>query len=929
MRSWRSLCTGSAHFCLGCVFSFMLWGLWTLLAFTLLVEVWIACSHELNVPEPFLRMLERRFSVPGLSVKLGKVVFDPSGHLIVRDYSLVLNSFNEPILKGSLLHTRIDPWGLLAGDAKAHQLEFSGVELYLPTPVSPTGKPEAFVSNLDAVISSRGREIFISNLTAQCGSIILSANGSFYTTPWRNPTRDQTVSSEEIAVRTIGFLHGISKYYPKVDALKGGRIDLALSPSESRGAIVDVSVIADSFHLQTPYEFETGPFVVSGHFPVAGDSPVMTRLAASVDYIASPQGRVDDLSLRVRGIFRPGTPSFDLQDAGLSAARVAAKDIEVMAPSLRLDPSGLPAIRFRLVGGVADTVVSVSGHADLKEKSATLHAAVKPSQNLVDFAAKLAGKNLRKYALLTDPVTLEADAEFAPGLKLTKASAWFAGGNLDAYNVPILYAEGAATWDGRHLLASDVLLRQGDNVARGSYEMDAVTRDYRFLLTGKLQPMDISPWFKEWWPTLWSYFEFRGPKPDADADILGRWGSPNLSKVFVGVDAEKASIRSVYFERARTQMFIMNHFTHALWLHAMRPEGEARGWFARLYNQDAGAWQQIDFDIESTMDPKESANLFPPVGPEIVAPFYFAKAPHLTAHGTIEGPGSPRGEVHTVDFNIDSSGAFQLQGFPVDDMRCSGHWENDLLYLNDVKARFAQGDIEGKAVVTLKEPDKHIKFEGSLKGAKLGDAINTVEAYTEKQAKARGEIVPPTPAQPASPKKNGLEKVLDARLDATVAAEGPYSLPIRYYGSGQATISGPELGQVRVLGMLSELFRFTTLRFTTIKANFNLKGPEVEFPNVRIYGATSAIEGHGRYVIDTKGLDFNAKVWPFAERPSLLQGALGLVLAPFSHVFEVKLQGTAGNPSWSLANNPFRSRNAQENAEQPKENEAPPPAPKN
>lgn len=932
MRSWRSICTGSAHFCLGCVGHFLLWGVWMLLGLTLFAEIWIAGSHELNLPDPLLRMLERHLSQPGLRLQLGKVLFDPSGHLIVRDFSVLLDSFDEPVLKGSLLHTRVDPWGLVAGDAQAHRIELSGVELYLPTPFSPSGKPEPFVRNLDAVLSFQGKEIVLSNLTALCGDITLSAKGSFFVAPWKN-ARDKTVPDKSPEERIVEALHAAAKYYPKTGLIKGARIDVSLVPSESRGAIAQVSVTADSLQVPAPYNSELGPFQITGNFPVSGDSPVMTRLSGSMDFIASPQGRVDDLTFRVRGILRPATPSFDLQDAGFSAARVSAKDVEVQAPSLRLDPSGLPAIRFRLVGSVADTILRISGKADLKEKSATLHAEAKPGQSFLDLASRISGKDLRKYATLNEPARIEADADFAPGMKLTKAAAWFSAGDFDAYNVHILYAEGAAFWDGRSLSATDLLLRQKDNVARGSYEMDASTRDYRFLLTGRLQPMDIAPWFKEWWASLWSYFEFKGPKPDADVDILGRWGDPNLSKVFVGVDAQNASIRSVSFDRARTQIFIMNHFTHALWLHAMRPEGEARGWFARLYNQDAGAWQQIDFEIDSTMDPKESANLFPPVGPEIVEPLFFAKAPHLKAHGRIEGPGSPNGEKHTVDFEIDSKGAFELQGFPVEDMRCSARWENDLLHLDSVKARFAGGDIDAKAVVTLKETDKHIKFDGSLKSAKLGDAVSIVDAYIDEQT-TEGTGPAQSQGQAGAQKKNGLEKVLDAKLDMTVSAEGPYSLPIRYYGTGQATISGEELGQVRMLGMLSQLFRFTTLRFTTAKASFNLKGPEIEFPSVRIFGATSAIEGHGRYLIDNRGLDFNAKVWPFAERPSLLQGALGLVLSPLSHVFEVKLQGTMANPSWSLANNPFRSRSAAEPAEAPKEgqnakNSEEPPSAKN
>ena len=50
--------------------------------------------------------------------------------------------------------------------------------------------------------------------------------------------------------------------------------------------------------------------------------------------------------------------------------------------------------------------------------------------------------------------------------------------------------------------APEAFARIGQNFARGSYEHNLRTRDYRFLLEGRLRPLDIGGWFGPWWPAF-------------------------------------------------------------------------------------------------------------------------------------------------------------------------------------------------------------------------------------------------------------------------------------------------------------------------------------------------------------------------------------------------------------------------------------------
>ncbi|MEY4938831.1 MAG: hypothetical protein RIQ93_566, partial [Verrucomicrobiota bacterium] len=96
----------------------------------------------------------------------------------------------------------------------------------------------------------------------------------------------------------------------------------------------------------------------------------------------------------------------------------------------------------------------------------------------------------------------------------------------------------------------------------------------------------------------------------------------------------------------------------------------------------------------------------------------------------------------------------------------------------------------------------------------------------------------------------------------------------------------------------------TALRFTSAGANFKLQGAKVDFTEVTLRGANSAIDAHGEYALDRRQLAFNAKLYPFQQSNNLLKTIVGAVLSPISSAFEVKLTGTIDKPQWAFVIGP-------------------------
>ena len=176
-------------------------------------------------------------------------------------------------------------------------------------------------------------------------------------------------------------------------------------------------------------------------------------------------------------------------------------------------------------------------------------------------------------------------------------------------------------------------------------------------------------------------------------------------------------------------------------------------------------------------------------------------------------------------------------------------------------------------------------------------SLGRVAAALEEFAARRKGVPAPAPGKFIQEKNNVL-------LSLAATAEGNFSDPFSYQGRGVADLKGAELGEVRMLGGLSETLRFTALRFTAANANFKIEGTKLTFPEVSITGDNSAIQAHGEYALDRKQLDFNAKVYPFQESGFILKKILDVALSPLSNVFEVKLTGTLDKPSWGLVLGP-------------------------
>ena len=893
MKSWLELCWKGVRYCARCLVSFVVWTVWLVLGLLLALEIWIASSHELAVPAFILRSFEERLALSHVQVKFGRAHFDPAGRILVEDLRLSLPAFNEPVVIDRVAYLEIDPWLLLAGRVEPRVLHLSGASLAIPAMLSASGQTEEIVRDLDVTFRLHDNDLVIDQLTARVAGVAVVAHGAFHVAPQPAGAAKPLPVADYLASHYPAICHQLIRIADRLAALDQPELRVELAPSDSRGAIATVTVIARGLKMTSPFAFQATGLQLTTRFPLQGEAPVMAPLTLAIDDLQLPGGAtLQNVRARLRGALKPALYTYDPHEILLSASKLSAQGFDFTNLLARLRPNPMPQVDGEISAECLGSRFFLSGHADLAQETATVQFEGSLAPALLGPIGEAIKHDIRPFIGMGAPLVLSADATFAPDWKFTRATGRFQTQHLDAYHVPIDAGGAEFEFDGRNLIARHAYAKLGDNFARGSFFNDFATGEHRFLLEGRLRPLEISPWFGKWWAPFFKDYEFPVSPPDANVDVKGNWRGGRRNTVFVYADCTAPIVHGVQFDHARTLLFIRPNFFDGLEVFTTIGSAAARGTFMRQVDANFNL-MSLDFNFDSTLPLNVPATIFGPSVGDVIAPYRFATPPTVKFLMHYDGPASPDG-VHTVaSISAQSVGAFAFHDFPLSNLSFHAKVHDDEVVIDHVDVNFAGGTSSGSARVWGRDNNRRLGFDYVLRNASLGQAVSTVTAFAAKRN-----------GQPPPPENRLIQDKAAVKLELAVSAEGLYDDPFGYHGTGNATLTGDALGEVRMLGLLSDLLSFTSLRFTAARATFKINGTKLDFSQINVTGANSAIEAHGNYALDLHTLDFTARVNPFQESTFLPTALLGAVLSPFSSVLEVKLTGQLDKPKWAFVNGP-------------------------
>ncbi len=868
------------------------WTLWLCLALLLCLQGYIATTNQLEVPRFVLRDLESRLEVSGVRATFGRTRFDPSGRILIENVRITLPGFAEPVIAARALYVKVDPWDLLIDRFEPSEIRVTGASLRVPAMLSPSASAEEGIRDLDATLEPRGDELDIECLTARAGPLSVAARGTVHLGSLKPRGGEALPIADFLAQNYTALCREISAAVERLGALDHPVMEADLAASETECAVARVTLTARSLSLPSVGGLAATDLRIFGQFPLLPRGPVPLDLSVEAAELrfARPSAEARGLQARILGRLLPRAAVTRVE---IASGSLEAAGLSVGSPIATADLESLPRIRARVGGELFGAPVAAQVDADLRAETASARFTASVDPAAVDWIGARLGRNLGPYFSLEAPVRFSGTADFSSGWKFGRVDADLVGGPVLAHRVRIDEAVGRVIFDGRTLSAPEAAVRVGENTARGSYEGDVRTGRFRFLLEGGLRPLDITPWFPRWWPDFFGNFQFPAAPPTADIDLHGRWGTDRETSAFLWVDSARPVIRGGAFDRLTLRIFTRPDFEDGLEFKASLGKGSASGTFARWIDPGAGTLRRLDVDVDSTLPYPLAARVYGPPGADILSPFAFDRAPDIRVRARLDGAAAPGGPSEDLRIDARTDGGFRFHDFPFEGAAFTAAVRGQDLSVDSVSAGFAGGRATGSARVTGTAADRRISLECRLEGANLAKAVAVVQAYSARGQAARAQAPAPL-----------LKEQTDATLDLAAKAQGRYGDPLGLTGTGIARIRGTDLLQVKLLGLLSQVINFTSLRFTAARADFALNGPTLTFSDVDVTGANSAIEGRGTYDLNRHVLDFNAKVFPFRESKFFLPQFMNVVTAPLSHALEVKLTGSLYRPSWSFVAGP-------------------------
>lgn len=895
---WLQLCWRGARFGSHCACTVARWTLWLLLGLLLVLQARVAFARELAVPAFILRAVEERLAASGLSPRFGEARFDPSGRVLLRDLTLHDSSFDEPLLTAAGLYLQLDPWLLPLGRVQVEQLEIIDARLHVPAMLSPSGRADPVISRLHARLDLADLPtLHLTHLDAHLGPIPLTATGT-----WTFPLATSPQTNLLTRARRLygAAIRDLARALATLPPHTAPSAHLTLNPTHARLAVSLESLTwpardatATALRAQLDLSLAPGP----------RPRPSTWQLDLTAAHLAAPaHGQASQLRLTNSGTFQPTPFALRSGPARLDLATLDVTGLSLSALTTTADLAAWPHVALAGHTRLADRPWAFTAAGDSTTRTGRVSVAGELPHAVVRWLGARSGLDLANLLTFDTSPWLEATVDLAPGGQPAAAFGRFATTAVVARRVPLDRTAAHFTWNATtgRAFVSDIVLQTGPSLATGSYAMDTRTRDFRFLLDGALQPAAINNWFRSWWPNFWSNFGFPADlPPDASIDIRGRWGAPRLTEVFVRADGP-ATLKGIPFERLRTHLFIRPGFTDALSFRIERgATANATGTFRRSWDLAARAARWTEFDIASSLPLADLAGLFPETGPTLIAPFDFSTPPAIQAQGRFGGPaddtGGPRLDLKLIG---EATGPWRFYDFPLDGLAFTARQLDDKLAIEEALVGFAGGLATGTIELSGPPTDRRLAFDAALEQAALGDAIRQAELWAAHRR-----------AEPAPPVSRFQSRNAAGLLNLALTAEGPLADPLGFRGEGHVTVTEAALAEVNLLGILSTLLRRTLLDYSTLeldaaRANFDLVGSRLIFSELSVTGPRAAIEAVGNYRLDTKTLDFNAKILPFDSSRGLVGSTLGFVLSPLSSVLEVRLTGPLASPAWAFAYGP-------------------------
>ena len=858
--------------------------------------IFLLSRDDIPLPDFLLRKIEARLAAAGVEASFSRARIDVHGGVLINDLRLEPKRFGEPVLEARLVFLNFDELFLAAGMIELSEARAEDITLYCPSMLSPSGERVPLVHVAGVSIERAGRSWKLSGLLVESGPLRVTAHGTVTPPPTAERDRKPIRPGELLDVYTRIAPQVARALHPLVE-LREPRADITFEVAKSGEVTATLQASAAAWRRAGIGEAQDIRLSTELRYAAGKVAPFDLRVQAA--RFSHPDGIVVESPAMLA--HWDGLPDLRRPVPTTVAARATRLEhpkATLVAPSLTASTGAFPHLEGLLTLQLAGEPLEIRVAGDAVRRSGDVEVRGRFGRDWLAEASRIQGRDLTYYAQITDPPDLWARATLAEGGKWTDAEFRALTGPIVARGVALDRARvhGFARPEG--VTIDHLEIAKGDQGGLGTYTDTFATREHRLLLRGSMRPREISGWFSGWWDRFWADFTFAGPPPEFDIDVSGNWNIRGSDIVHGRGSARQGTMRGIGYDSIDLRFFIRQDYYDLYQAKVLRPEGEVTGEVQLLFRPPQRDAVRTSFDFESTADLVELAHIFGAGGDALLADYRYTIPPKTRVTGVVT---NEAGDFDTrLDISIESAEEFRYVDFPVSAISTDVKIHNTRVEIPRLLAGYGGGTLRAQAVADA----GILTVQASLDNASYDDATRIFNDFLDRRS--------PPPPEERDPAGLTAQRP-GGRLSIGIDAHGPITTFDAYEGVGSLRISEANLGSVRILGLLSDLMgsispKLGSLRFNETNSSFQVQRDRVFFPDMRITGRTAALETEGTYFVNSKNLDFRARLYPLGESGGAITQLFDFVLGPVSYLLEMRLTGTLRKPSWSLSRMPFAPR---------------------
>lgn len=840
-------------------------------------------------PSFFEKKFANALEAVSLETKIGKIKINLSGSVELTDFMVYQGGVKSPLFECKRALITIKPLDIFIGKVTLRNVYIEKGVLYSPASISPSGRPERFITDLRLNLAIQKNVASVGLLACQFLSIPVHNDGPILV-PFAN-------SSGKISPEVSNDYYGVIRQVLEIQGLlkkaKGIQCLVKMQPSSSSLFSVGVFTLAKEFKWESAVEakeIEISSLIdLSNQKNKFNGIRVKTGLFQSTRYKWKGSSLGFRVSSKLLLTKRMKDCPIDFYCTGLEFED--KKIADYCGGELTLKEANLVAGRMELAE--SREWLGLAGSWNAKEQSgiATIEGCYNPIR--APMTELISGLKDIDFIEFKEAPHFGGQICIGKGIEFKEAAGWVHINNCDVKGVRLIGVYGKLKGSDAGMEVETLYAKSTNGEARICAEFNQQKERYRILAEGELMPSQINNWLDSWWTDIWGNFQFKSPLPYADIEISGNIKNEDAYFVFGKIKARDFLFRDTFTKQCDLKLEAEYLYTKASGIKVETESGKVQGDLLWHYAFGVSGFTRYNYDIKSSVKLKELQAMIGQGKLSLLSDFNCSVAPeiHLQGVHVAHSVNEPAFDQALMTFETKAPLSYQAVG--LDSLKFRAQYDTKTTLIQPIDFGFADGKGQASAILFFEDGDKQkLEFNVSLKKAQF-------DKFLQRIAELKGE-------------KNiaANQTAYNGYFESSFKGQGYLGDIESFTGNGDARVYEANLGKVRLLGFISEIldippFNITNLTLNDAQSSFKLEKEQLSFPDLKITGKSARINSFGTYNIKTDAINFTMDIFPTAEMKIPVISQVLFILNPISTFFQVELTNKLSEPKWNLHLTPF------------------------